>query len=199
VHVGPPGHAGPTHLRRDQCAGRLGRDEQAEATRFRHGRHPRVLVGVPGNGRLQRIEAGRGQILEESGLAGRRRTGQDRIVGYVQTVHPGPQRTERTRFAPAAVVPEQQRLGQFEVVRPADPYTGRKQAGIESGSGRPEPARRLGLLHPGDRGGEVGDRGNGPGGRAVVVQRPQAARATFVNGHRHDHGSILPQRWDISP
>ena len=99
---------------------------------------------TPGSGpSMPGAAAGRRGGVEEralrrgpGGSAGaRRRVGRHRRAGQ-----PGPGGGQRARLAPAAGVPEQQRLGQLDVVAALDPDPGAQQRRVDRGGRRPRPS-----------------------------------------------------------
>ena len=99
---------------------------------------------------------------------------------------------KRPRLAPPPVVPEQQRLGELEVVAPCHPDARPAAAAGRRRPSTPTPsaARRPAPASP-RLGGEVGDRGGRTGRRARLVESAQPPRTVLARGDRYQHHRIL--------
>jgi hypothetical protein len=168
------------HLRPDQSPGRLDRHQQPEPPRLFGPCDPTKLVPVTVDDRLDRVEPARRHLVEERRLV-HRGLGCRVVRRHREVVEPGPLRRQRARLAPVAVVAEQQRLGQLEVVAAVHPYVVTQQPRVRGRGRRPHPAGAVLRLAPGHLRRQVATFRGGPSG-APVSSRSRSTPAPSSPG-----------------
>ena len=190
VDVGAPRQPVDAHLGGEQRAGRLGGHQEPEPGRIGGCVDPGLLVAVHVE---ESVEARHGRRRVEQGalrVAGWDRRLGRRIVRDRPAGQPGQRRRQAARLPPPSLVPEQQRLGQLQIVAAVHPDPGPDQPRIALGGGRPQPARTVGRPH---RGGKVVGVCVGGG-----VQPAQPGPTGSVGNGRNQHSPILAGGSDSS-
>jgi hypothetical protein len=198
VYVRTPGQAGRGHLGGRQAACGLRGREQPEPGRVFVGPEPGELTRVP----VHEVRQRRFGRCDGLGLAERELVSvRTRVIPPGRTGEPGRSRArlpraKLTSTVGAAVPPDQQRLGQLNVVTAADPDPGAQQARVEPSRRLPHPPAVTGTLTRRDGSSQIGNRRWRLRRASVRPDRAEQPGSSWTRHQRYQHTLIVQRACD---